>query len=147
MSKREMNDPNDDLQQWIDELLTSPEARPAAPQSVHAELRRSFARRRRVTVARRMVAAAAVVTAIVFWPRGDRGADDPQLAVTPPLQEQLAEPVATFIAGDDTIAVEIKSPSPNVTILQVYPTLSAQRHREREALLQNAITSVSYNGG
>jgi hypothetical protein len=142
MSKREIHGPSDDLQQWIDGLLTSPEAKPVAPQSVHAELRRAFSRRRRVTVARRLVAAAAVLIALAYWPRNEQVAEQPQLAVTPP-----APPVATFIVGEDTIAVEIKSPSPNVTILQVYPTLSAQRHREREALLQNAITSLSYNGG
>jgi hypothetical protein len=149
MSKREMNEPSDDLQQWIDGLLTSPEAKPEVPQALRAEIQRAIGRRRRVKMARRLVAAAAVFAALVFWPRGDRGTEDPQLAVTPPpaLQEHLVEPVARFIADDDTIAVEIESPSPNVTILQVYPTLSAQRHREREALLQQVTRSVSYNGG
>ena len=61
-------------------------------------------------MARRLVAVAAVVVALVYWPRNERVTEEHQLAGTPPtLQEKTTEPVATFIAGDDTSAVEIES--------------------------------------
>ncbi len=144
-----MTDRDDrEMTEWIDGLLTSPEAMPTAPQALHAEIRRAVGRRRRAKLARRLVAVAAVLVALVYWPRAERVAEKHQLAGTPPApQEKTTEPVATFIAGNDTIAVEIKSSAPNVTILEIYPTLSAQRHREREALLQNTFTSISYDGG
>ena len=148
MSDERMTDSGDPFQAWIDGLLTSPEAKRAAPAGLRGNLRRALSRKRRRSMARRLVAAAAVVV-LICWPRGERVAEDHQLAGTPPTlqQETPGPPVATFVAGDDTIAVEIKSSAPNVTILGVYPTLSARRHREREALLQNTFTSLSYNGG
>ena len=125
-----------EVSEWIDGLLTSPEAKPTPPPALRTKIRRAAGRRRRVRLARRLVAAAALLVALVYWPRNE------QVVEAPP-----APPVATFIAGDDTIAVEIESSSPNVTILQLYPTLSAQRHRQREALLQRTLTPTSYNGG
>ncbi len=145
-----MTDRDDrEITEWIDGLLTSPEAKPTVPQALHTEVRRAVGRRRRAKLARRLVAVAAVLVALVYWPRNERVAEEHQLAGTPPTlqQETPGPPVVTFIAGDDTIAVEIESSSPNVTILQVYPTLSAQRHREREALLQRTFTTISYDGG
>lgn len=149
MSDERMTDAGDPFQTWIDRLLTSPEAKRAAPAGLRENLRRALSRKRRRSMARRLVAAAAVVVALICLPRGDKVTDDRQLVSTPlaTQQELSAPPVATFIAGDDTIAVEIKSPAPNVTILEIYPTLSARRHREREALLQNTFISLSYNGG
>ncbi len=148
MSDERMTGAGDPFQAWIDGLLTSPEAKRAAPAGLRGNLRRALSRKRRSSMARRLVAAAAVV-ALVCLPRGDEVADDRQLVGTPPTlqQETPGPPVATFIAGDDTIAVEIKSSAPNVTILEVYPTISAQRHREREALLQRTFTPTSYDGG
>ncbi len=144
-----MTDRDDrEITEWIDGLLTSPEAKPVAPAGLRGNLRRVLSRKRRRSMARRLVAVAAILGALVYWPRAERVAEERQFADTPPaLQEKTTEPVATFIAGDDTIAVEIESSAPNVTILEVYPTLSAQRHREREALLQRTFTTISYDGG
>ncbi len=149
MSDERMTDAGDPFQAWIDGLLTSPEAKRAAPAGLRGNLRRALSRKRRRSMARRLVAAAAVV-ALICWPRGDKLVDDRQLVSTPShvtTQAQPTSPVATFVAGSDTIAVAIESPAPNVTILKIYPTLSARRHREREALLQNVFTSLSYDGG
>jgi len=143
-----MSDKEQEIDEWIDGLLTSPKAMPEAPQTLRADVRRAVGRQARVRLSRRLVAAAAVVVALIYWPRGERVTEPNQLAGAPSaLQEKSTEPVAKFIAGDDTIAVEIKSSAPNVTILQVYPTLSAQSHREREALLKRTLTSTSYDGG
>lgn len=149
MSDERMTGAGDPFQAWIDGLLTSPEAKRAAPAGLRGNLRRALSRKRRRSIARRLVAAAAVVV-LICWPRGDKVVEDRQLVSTPShvtTQEQSTPPVATFIAGDDTIAVEIESPAPNVTILEIYPTISAVRHRERQALLESTITSISYNGG
>jgi hypothetical protein len=148
MSDKRMIDSSDDLQRWIDGLLTSPEGKPAAPKALRAEVRRAVGLLRQRTRTRRLVVAAAVVV-LICWPRGDKVADDRQLVSAPLItqQEQPAPPVATFVAGDDTIAVPIESPAPNVTILEVYPTISARRHWKRQALLESIFASTSYDGG
>lgn len=54
-------------------------------------------------------------------------------------------PVAMLVAEDDVIVVPVDSGSPEVTILQVYPTTSARSRWRRESLLKDSIATL--NGG
>ncbi len=54
-------------------------------------------------------------------------------------------PIATFLAEDDVIVVPVESDSPEVTIIQVYPTAQARSRWRREALLHASF--VSNTGG
>ena len=164
MSDQQMIDPDDQFQEWIDDLLQTSIARPAAPRELRSGLVQVLKGKRRRNIA--MKTAMAAVLATVFCLPFIRIGSDPnlvQIEMKHDHQEALEE-VATlspdvevlpteaeaprkviFVPDADHLVVEIESPSPNVTILEVHPTLSARRHREREKLLHT--TLATYNGG
>ena len=81
-------------------------------------------------------------------------ASEPRATATRPPQQELdppsnatasVRPKATFIAEDDVIVVPIESDSPEVSIIQVYPTAQARSRWRREALLETSF--VSNTGG
>jgi hypothetical protein len=54
-------------------------------------------------------------------------------------------PAATFVSSSDTIAVPLESPAANVTVVEVYPTVNAQRRLQLAAALSSL--SSEPNGG
>lgn len=52
-------------------------------------------------------------------------------------------PAASFVAEDDVIVVPVDSGSPEVSIIQVYPTAQARSRWRREALLETSFASNS----
>lgn len=54
------------------------------------------------------------------------------------LEEPKFTPVARLMAEDDVIVIPVDSGSPEVTIVQVYPTSSARSRWHREALLKES---------
>ncbi len=135
MSNQRIDTTEDDLQQWIDALLTSEEARPRAPAALHEEVQHLLSRKRRDALAWKsaaVVAAAAAMAAVLLWPQGKPVSVDPQV-----VSAQKNVPAATFVGRGDMIVVPIESTSPNVTIVKVYPTLSAQKRWRREALVRS----------
>jgi len=51
-----------------------------------------------------------------------------------------------FLAGGDSIAVELPSPAPEVTVVQLHPTIIAQRRAETDLILRQLLTAEP-NGG
>jgi hypothetical protein len=55
---------------------------------------------------------------------------------------------AAFVSAGSSIAIPVASDDPQVTIVQLYPTVTAQRRWAREAALRSiTISSISPNGG
>lgn len=152
-----------DLQRWIDGLLRSSDAAglEVAPASTHAaattaikQLRRYRKRRQALAV----FASAAVMTAIALWapptppdsaaPGSARGSNNqaivPQRAT--PGQRLGLQDIARFETNGDTIAVSLESPSPNVTVVQLYPTTTAERRAQTDLFLRQLLTDEP-NGG
>lgn len=153
-------DDDSDQQQWIDELLRSSAAAEmeAAPAPVkfaaNAAIGKLWRRqRRRQSLA--VFAAAATLVAVWAWPTTEdaapgsaRGSNHTEVAnsnraSTPRrsrgLQEINASPVGrgTFVANGDAIAVELESDSPDVTVVNILPTIGAERQWRRELALQS----------
>lgn len=168
-SELDMAKHDDDQQQWIDELLRSSaaaelEAAPAgatfATSAAIGALRRRQRRRRTLAV----FASAATLAAVWAWPTAKdaapgsaRGlnhaaAAHSNQATTPRrsrgLQEGSASPVGRgiFIANGDAIAVELPSPAPEVTVVQLHPTTIAQRRAQNELVLKQLLATEP-NGG
>jgi anti-sigma factor RsiW len=140
-------------QRWIDGLLGDA----AALEQPASELAERIVRRAResatLPLRRRLAfvaAAAAVVLAMFFVWRGEP--DARQAAALRSgggggevVARSSVPPIAVVFGGDDAIIVPVESDSPDVTIVEVYPTTRAVRRWEREALLQT--TYVSHDGG
>jgi|SRR3954451_14255166 hypothetical protein len=54
-------------------------------------------------------------------------------------------PSATFVADENAITLSVQSNAPEVTIVEVYPTLETKRRWHRELVLQNTLSKS--NGG
>jgi hypothetical protein len=168
----EGGDDDDNQERWIDGLLRSSEAAAmeAAPAAVRVAASAAIGRARRRQVVRRSVAgflaAAAVLVAVGAWrqdsplPRRDgsgEGFQAPQFvrnrearsgSVNPSPSPSLpgrGRPTATFVSTGDAIAAPVASSSPEVTVVRLYPTISAERRWRREANLQ--VLNSRTNGG
>jgi len=134
-----------DQQQWIDELLQSPERLELELPSVTIldSLHVSLARRhRRVMQAACGLTAAATLLIAVGLVKLNRQAIGPLksegLGVA--LAEQTRAPTpaqtpASFVSTADAIVVPLESTSDDVTIVQVYPTTDTERRWRLEAVL------------
>jgi hypothetical protein len=158
-----------DQQRWIDELLRSSaaaelEAAPAGVKFATAAAIGKQRQRRRRTLA--VFAAAATVGVIWAWPSSSPlpQREEPGEELSSPLvaQSQREPPAvgnpslspslqrrgmlnATFVNSSDAIAVPLKSPSDDVTVVQVYPTINAQRSLRHTSTL-SSISPIP-NGG
>ena len=144
-----------DQQQWIDDLLRSPERleieQPSA--TVLDPVRSTIVRRERQTLRTAYTLAAAAVLLIgIGWIVLDRQTAQPH---TPATQEVVATkahfsptattPEATFVASTDAIVVPMESSSTDVTVVQVYPTTDTERRWRLEQSLSTLSTQP--NGG
>jgi anti-sigma factor RsiW len=144
-----------DEQRWIDELLRSDEAAAieTAPKIVALPTVRT--RRRRLALAAAAVVIAA--TAVLLFPLPGReglGEGRPTNAQAPtPDRSPSSNHVATrqgsssaaFVSAGSSIAVPVASDDPHVTIVQLYPTVTALRRWQREAELRGHVFPP--NGG
>ncbi len=158
-------------QRWIDGLLRSREAAEfeAAPTWVVVASAATARRRRRRRVALGAALAAALAT-IAAWPRfplprregtgegrqtvdADTDVHRPKTVENPSpspslpgrgMQASYPQAAATFVSTG-AIVVPVESSSPEVTIVQVYPTLDAQRRLEIAAAVSSF--SMKPNGG
>jgi anti-sigma factor RsiW len=144
-----------DQQQWIDDILQSPERIQLERPSVIIldTFRVSVARRRRrfIQVACSLAVAATLLIAVglVKLNRQANGlskSEEPAVAVAEPGHVPTpAQPPATFFSSSDAIVVPLESPSADVTVVQVYPTIDTERRSRLELTLTN--TSTKPNGG
>lgn len=147
-------------QRWIDAALRCEDAAElAAPAALLATTADSLALARRRAYRRRLLAgglaAAATIALLAAWQMhepiaapGSAGGSNNQAIVqreatprrsrrleekvAPAVNEQASPPgIATFIAGGNGVAVPLESNSPDVTIVQFYPTVEADRRSRR----------------
>ncbi len=122
-----------DQQAWLDQLLhdagTSTTATPNVLWQIETRIAQARWKQRRIYGSATLLAAASLLIAV-----GLRSDPAPTTAPKSETNRQSsAAPVATFTGTDDMIVIHHDSPHPNVTIVQVYPTIDAPRRREREA--------------
>ena len=134
-----------DQQQWIDALLQSPERvqleRPTA--TILDSFRVSVTQRRQRSVrAACALATAATLLVAVGLLKLNRQANEPSkpgaydISVDETVQAPSpAQPAATFVTTSEAIVVPLENPSEDVTIVQVYPTIDAERLLRLEATL------------
>ena len=157
-----------DLQQWIDGLLRSSDATELeeAPATTHVaatsaikKSRSHLARRRSLAV---FAAAAAVAGIFAMWPNRSlpgreevgKGLATPLVVHTPQAPAKVENPSPSpslqgrgiFVASGDSIAVELSSPAPEVTIVQLHPTTIAQRRTQTDLFLRQLLRAEP-NGG
>lgn len=145
----------DDLDDWIDSLLRSPEAArvEAPPTTLIPSLRTVLAQRRRqrLRTASSLVSAAVLLIAlgwIVLNHQAQRpAAPEPSsiAAVQPEINPAPESPRATFTTNGETIAVPLESSAPDVSIVLLYPTTDTELRWRLEWILQN--TKPHSNGG
>jgi anti-sigma factor RsiW len=140
-----------DQQAWIDALLRSDVAADVeAPQTV---LLRPKSRARRWVVPAAAAAAVAAVAALLLLPRrmGTGEGLPPVVEHTRPKTEVIVRnpspspslrrretsepPAAAFVSSGAAIAIPVASADPQITIVKLYPTLTAARRWERERAL------------
>ncbi len=138
-----------DIDAWIDDLLSSDEARPSAPAALHAQVRRARRRKRWAACGLAATAAAATLAAVLLWPQVKQDERQAHLSTAEnqnPLVRKsvppVRKPVATFVARSDLIAVPIVSGDPTVTIVQIYPTIQAQRRWRRQAAFRAILSAT-----
>lgn len=149
-------------QRWLDGVLRSPRAAEleSAPRSALAKVAAAADRRRRVAVA---VALAAALAAIAAWPASrvapPETPEEGLLSVAAAPGHHPAETTehpssgpsdgasapARFVSTGDAIVVPVAVESPDVTVVQVYSTVDAQRRTHLAAEL-SALTA-ELNGG
>ena len=123
-------------QQWLDNILRNSVSATTTPAEALAGIDRAITRTRRITRRRRrrlagslaaLTAAASLLVAVSLR--------QPQHATTSNSQLTTldSQPVATFVGSDDMIVIQHESPYPNVTIVEVFPTISAQRRLKNAA--------------
>lgn len=71
----------------------------------------------------------------------DASGDGIEVALADDSRRSEAEGAAAFQGSSDVIALLLESPSPEVTVFQVYTTTDAQRRQRLEAILANASSS------
>ena len=131
---------SDDYQRWIDDLLTSPAARPSAPESLRNALNRERSRNRRWSAVRRVMAVAALLGAVAFWPRTEDVGVDHALprAVAPLNTPDASTPaIVKFIPNRNSVTVSHPSPAPTVTVVEFFPTTSAQERWRRRSIVRS----------
>jgi anti-sigma factor RsiW len=144
-----------DEQHWVDSLLQSHlriqlERTPA---TVLDSLRSSQSNRRRHLWQAACGLAAAAVFLIAFgWIALHKDVVHSKSSATQNLAivEKAnvfahVRPQATFVATADAIVVPLESPSPDVTVVQIYPSIDTERRRRFEHSLLS--TSTIPNGG
>ena len=136
-----MTETGDDFQRWVDGLLTSPAAKPIAPPELKLEVAHALGRRRGFQTVRRVAAAAVLLGALAMWLPGEGHRLDRPVAprsgpATNPA-EWATRPMATFVAGPDQVAVSRAGPAPNVTVVEFYPTTSAQKRWRRQSYVRS----------
>ncbi len=133
-----------DEQKWIDSLLQSPTRiqLERVPTEILESFRSSLPPRRQTWQAACGLATAAALVIAVGWsyltqqPTMPTTSQTPNIAATKPAYPSPpSKPQATFVASPDSIAVQLESPSDEVTIVQVYPTTDAERRWHLEATL------------
>ncbi len=120
-----------DQQQWIDDLLRRSSTVETFPVGVVQEIERGIvlSRKRRCAAAcglAALTAAASLLIALSIEPSTPKSRDAQ-------LTQRDPTPVATFVGSDDMIVVQHESPYPNVTIVELYPTVDAVRRWQNEA--------------
>jgi hypothetical protein len=149
----------DNRERWIDDLLrqAATDDSQAPPDSLRASFSAAVARQRRQRqrLAYGLAAAASFLIAAgwtVLHPQRDIRGDKHRVAAlihqsTPPaaLSPPVASNRATFVSNGDAIAMPLESSSPDVTIVQVYPTTDTEQRWQRELTLSSI--SVESTGG
>jgi anti-sigma factor RsiW len=87
-------------------------------------LRIQIVRQRRFAIA--AVALAASIALFAFWLQPDHPATPPASRDLGPILASNASPVRVTFPAHNVIAVPVKSESPNVTVLMVYPVLQSE---------------------
>ena len=135
-------------QRWIEAVLRDEAAVTSAPEvllaaAAHEISRERHRRRLRCVLAGGLVAAASVALIAWSWrtpmaaPGSTGGSNDQAIVertATPRQSRGLEErepAAATFVAGGYGVAVTLESDSPEVTIVQFYPTTEADRRSRR----------------
>ncbi|NOZ39818.1 MAG: hypothetical protein GXP24_06280 [Planctomycetes bacterium] len=135
-------------QAWLEGLLRDSATAEAVPAGVTLAIDRAIIRTRRRRQFAYGFAATAAAVLIAVGLRTSQPApteNRPQLAVV----EQpapVATPIATFVGSDDMIVVTHDSPYPNVTIVEVYPTVTARRRWKREAAARSLPVPKQFPG-
>ena len=144
-------------QRWIDELLRSHEAAEleAAPTTSYASIATAIVKQRRRQLARRSLAglAAATIATMLAWPSAPLPRTEgmgEELRTSPSVETRTIEASSEnpspspslpgrgiFLTGVDAIAMELESESPDVTVVEVLPTVSAEHQLHRELALQD----------
>jgi hypothetical protein len=145
-----------DEQRWIDELLRSDEAAKleAAPNRSTIGIR--FRSRRRWLVAAAAAAVFVAATFAVATRKPKTVTREPALASVPspapaapeletPLPGADRAPAAAFVSAGSSIAIPVVSDDPQITVVQLYPTVTAQRRWARETALRSE--AISPHGG
>jgi anti-sigma factor RsiW len=161
-----------DEQQWIESLLQSEEA--AEIETPAVVVFRTRPRRRWLVAAAAAAAASVTIVAacsLVLRTRTEGVGERPSTVASAPLANPspttdlrsiatgdrapllpslpgrgiLDPPVAEFVSSGGAIAIPVASADPQVTIVKLYPTVTASRRWAREAALRR--NSLSPNGG
>ncbi len=136
-------------QQWLEGLLRGSATAEAVPAGLYSTIDQAITRTRH----RRQFAygfAAMTAAAALFLAFGIDSTRQPrpnEVSLSPATRHQpLTTPVATFIGSDDMIVVTHDSPYPNVTIVEVYPTISARRRWQRETAGRSLLAPKQLSG-
>ncbi len=136
-------------QAWLDGLLRGTATAEAVPAGVTLVIDRVILRtRRRRQFACGFAAAAVLLLAfdIDFGNHSEPNETSSHTTSHQPPTTPVATSVATFVGSDDMIVVPHDSPYPNVTIVEVYPTMSARRRWQREAAARSLPVPKQFHG-
>ncbi len=136
-------------QVWLDGLLQGSATAEAVPAGVTLVIDRVILRSRRRRLFACSFSAAAVLLLAFGIDFGDHAEPNEVTSHTAqhtPPTTPVATPVATFVGSDDMIVVPHDSPYPNVTIVEVYPTMSARRRWQREAAARSLPVPKQFPG-
>jgi anti-sigma factor RsiW len=161
-----------DQQRWIDGLLKSDAAAAIEALPAPRTIARPRRGRRRAVVAVAAAAAVVALTARLLFshsakqgpgegrptaashlppsPTAEDAAERPSLAVersapSPPVAVRPGAVGGSFVSAGSAIAAPVASDDPQVTVVQLYPTVTAERRWAREAALRSL--GISPNGG
>jgi hypothetical protein len=157
-----IDDKHDEQQRWIDDLLRAGanELSQLPPDTLRESVRSAVTReRRRAELTVCSLAAAACLAIVTGWtvlhapqhPATIDAMDQRMAALTTPSKSrpistsQVTTKQATFVSNSDAIAIPLESSSPDVTIVQLYPTTDTEQRWRRE-LIVSSISGES-NGG
>ncbi len=136
-------------QAWLEGLLRDSATAEAVPAGVTLAIDRVIVRTRRHRLLACGFAAAAVLLLafnIDFAAHTKLNEVTSHTTQHTPPTTPVATPVATFVGSDDMIVVPHDSPYPNVTIVEVYPTMSARRRWQREAAARSLPVPKQFPG-